>query len=392
MDKTDIKRLLEKFDAGQCTAEEIASLESWYLQWRVEEPMDLLEADADRAVDRIWDRLQADEIQVDEIKKRSLRLWPKIAAAASIIVCLFAATYFYQNRIRVTDQLVKNDVPAGGNKAYLILGNGQRITLTDAANGALAKEAGVQVNKSADGQLTYTISDRGADVSGHPVYNTIETPKGGKYQVRLPDGTNVWLNAASKLKFPASFANLKERKVELNGEAYFEVAHNKSQPFIVKTHQQEVKVLGTHFNVNSYDDEGATKTTLLEGAVLVSRNGKTTGLKEGQDCAHLKPGEQCTLNQFIEVTDADVEMAIAWKDGNFLFNDLDLQSIMKQLARWYDVGVDYSNMPRDRIFTGFISRDVNLSKVLKMLEVTGGIKFGIQDKTIKIMNLKTTPM
>nr|WP_199081150.1 FecR family protein [Pedobacter sp. ASV19] len=378
MNKQELKTLLEKFDAGQCTPEEIGLLESWYLVWLSEETIDFEEAEAERRVDQIWDRLKLDV----EIKKK-IMFWPRIAAAAVLLLSLSLGLYFYQSHSIVRKQeLVQQDVAPGGNKAYLTLADGKKITLTDVANGELAKQAGVAIRKSADGQLIYQLSDRGA-ANDKPAYNTIETPNGGQYQVILPDGTKVWLNAASVLKFPSSFAGLKERSVDLSGEGYFEVSHNAKQPFIVKSRQQEVLVLGTHFNINSYTGE-TTITTLLKGAVMVRRSGKIANPLEGKDFAVLKPGEQSELKEKITISPADLEMATAWKDGLFIFNKTKLQNILMQLSRWYNVHVDYSDVPKDRALSGTIKRESNLSSVLKMLYETSRINFIIEENTIKM--------
>jgi transmembrane sensor len=385
MNKEELKSLLEKFDAGHCTAEEVGMLENWYLQWRTDEEIDLADAEAEQRIDHIWSRLDEEP----KVQKTPLRLWPRFAAAAVILITLSSGLFFYLHRGGSTPAMIaKQDVPAGGNKAYLTLADGKRIVLNNAANGQLAKETGVAISKSAEGQLVYTLSDQSIARNAKPIYNKIETPKGGQYQIVLPDGTKVWLNSASSLRFPATFTNVKTREVELSGEAYFEVAHNKKLPFIVKTARQELSVLGTHFNLSSYADEEVTKTTLLQGAVLIHRLGDIVNPVEGKDFAVLKPGQQATLRKTIQTGPADIEMATAWKEGNFLFNALDLKSILRQLSRWYDVEVDYSHVPENRFFTGFISRSVNLSKVLEMLEKTGGMEFEIDHKTIKVINLK----
>lgn len=383
MNKQELKALLEKFEADKCTAEEIGMLESWYLQWKTEETIDIDQAEAEQRVDHIWDRLES-----VEIKKGRFKLWPRLIAAAVVLIALSSVLYFYFNQpVAAPQDPIVQDVPAGGNKAYLTLADGKRITLTDAANGELAHQTGVKITKSKDGQLIYSVSKGDGVEKADKAYNKVETPKGGQYQVYLPDGTKVWLNAASSLRFPSAFKGLKERLVELDGEAYFEVAHNRKQPFIVKTAKQEITVLGTHFNISSYTDEEMVKTTLLQGAVLINRlkNTPSEGV-EGKDFVVLKPGQQCILGKAFHVSEADVEMAVSWKDGNFMFNNLDLQSIMKQLSRWYIVDVDYSNMPNNRVFTGFIARSENLSKVLGMLYEVGGIKFKLENKTIKIAN------
>lgn len=310
--------------------------------------------------------------------KKIFRLWPRIAAAASVILCLGIGAYFYLHSSPNTNQITRNqkqDVAPGGNRAYLTLANGKRITLTDARNGMLAKQAGVTITKTANGQVEYSISHNNHNSGATDEYNTIETPKGGEYEVKLPDGTDVWLNAASSLKYPASFAAHKERKVELHGEAYFEVAKDKSHPFIVSTAKQEVKVLGTHFNINSYTDEPSTKTTLLEGSVQL--NGTTI----------LKPGEQASLSTSgaIDVTEVNVNKAIAWKNGKFVFTSESIESIMRKLARWYNVEVVYEDDFTDQPFTGSISRSDNISKILDKITFTQAVHFKIEGRRITVM-------
>jgi transmembrane sensor len=219
MNKEELKSLLEKFDAGHCTAEEVGMLESWYLQWRTDEEIDLADAEAEQRIDHIWSRLDEEP----KVQKTPLRLWPRFAAAAVILITLSSGLFFYLHRGGSTPAMIaKQDVPAGGNKAYLTLADGKRIVLNNAANGQLAKETGVAISKSAEGQLVYTLSDQSIARNAKPIYNKIETPKGGQYQIVLPDGTKVWLNSASSLRFPATFTNVKTREVELSGEAYFE--------------------------------------------------------------------------------------------------------------------------------------------------------------------------
>lgn len=389
MNKEEFRDLVRKVSDGEATETEVSLYNRYYAAYQQEGEMWDEEKMGDKG--RIYARLKQRIYQqiapavIIPFWKRRLRM----ASAAAVLLLFSAGLLFYLNtRNDVESELASHDVAPGGNKAVLTLGNGTRIALTDAVNGELARQSGISVKKAKDGQLVYTMME--SSVPGDPaqtagIYNTVSTPMGGQYQISLPDGTRVWLNAASSLKFPASFANLKERRVELVGEGYFEVSHNKRLPFIVKTEKQEVLVLGTHFNINSYSDETATRTTLLQGAVLVRRLGPGSE-KGNRDFVVIKPGQQCALGKQIGVEDADVEMVTAWKDGNFLFNHTDLPNIMKQLARWYNVHVDYSNVPANRFFTGFISRDVNLSKVLKMLEETGRIKFKVTHNNIKIIN------
>jgi transmembrane sensor len=222
--------------------------------------------------------------------------------------------------------------------------------------------------------LSYnTLKNKSSEV----VYNTISTPRGGQYQLMLADGSKVWLNAASSLRFPASFVG-KERKVELLGEAYFEVAKNAKMPFKVKVNGMEVEVLGTHFNINSYENESTIRTTLLEGSVKINKNNSSSLLKPGQQAQMNKAGEIKIIN------DADVEEAIAWKEGKFQFDRADIHDIMRQLTRWYDVDVEYKGTVSSH-FGGTISRDVNLSQVLNMLHLTGEVKFQVEDRKVVVM-------
>ena len=293
-------------------------------------------------------------------------LWPKLVAAASILIAIFAGFYFYSGTGHTLNSIAtastKHDAAPGGNKATLTLSDGSQISLTDAGNGQLAEQSGVRITKNADGQLVYSIvpSD-----TKELAYNTISTPRGGVYQINLPDGTSVWLNAASSIKFPTTFAHLSQRQVELRGEAYFEVAKNKKLPFIVSTGQQQVEVLGTHFNINSYEDEEEVKTTLLEGSVKVSAG----------NVMFLKPGQQATSSVRsggkVKVGPANIEQAMAWKNGFFHFEKENLHSVLRQLARWYDVEVVYQIDRPDDEFVGDIPRGVKLSEVLKILEFEG---------------------
>lgn len=323
------------------------------------------------------------------------KIWQMVAAAV-IFIAVSVAISFYINRDvnqRLKDELSKNDILPGGNHAILTLSNGEKITLANAANGKLAEQAGVTITKTADGQLVYdaletkdVVLNDVAELEGK--YNTIETPAGGEYQVNLPDGTKVWLNAASSLKFPASFSKKGKRKVELKGEAYFEVAHLNKQPFVVKTDRQEVEVLGTHFNVNCYENEPFTKTTLLEGRVRVTalsavNQSKTRELKNE---IMLRPGEESLLTQSqIMVKNADLETVMAWKNGSFIFKDESLYSIMRKIERWYGLEVVYKGDFTGRTFEGSISRFKNVSELLRKFEFTRNIHFKIEGRRITVM-------
>ena len=329
------------------------------------------------------------EARLDAVDARTpktahiISIWYKLVAAAMVVAVLSAGLYFYNNKAQVQSEFAKKhqaepaDALPGSNIAILTLADGSRISLDDAVNGEIAQQAGIHVTKTADGQLEYRISSLSAAAGTKNLYNTISTPRGGQYRINLPDGSKVWLNAASSLKYPVTFEG-DERKVELTGEAYFEIAHNKSKPFRVESRNQVVEVFGTEFNINSYSNEPVIKTTLLNGSVKVTQT-------QNMSSKFLQPGQESINNAAgnLTVGPADVTQAVSWKNGNFLFNDMDLVNILRQLERWYDVDVDYSNMPETH-YNGNISRKVNLSRVLKMLEVTGPVKFKIEGKVVRI--------
>ena len=310
---------------------------------------------------------EADELDFNRSQQPRF-LWPKAVAAAAAVVLMVLSVggYFYsQNRsIETENRLSVNthDVDPGGNKATLTLADGSKISLTDANNGELAKQSGVKISKSKNGELVYSVI---ASDATPLAYNTISTPKGGVYQVNLPDGTKVWLNAASSIKFPTTFAQLSQRKVELEGEAYFEVAKNKKVPFVVSTGGQQVQVLGTHFNISSYSDEGELKTTLLEGSVKVI----------AANTIVLKPGQQSNLKRNgsgdLKVSTANITQVMAWKNGFFHFEKENLHEVMRQLSRWYDIEVIYEVDRHDDEFMGDIPRGIKLSEALKILSFEG---------------------
>lgn len=378
-----LEELARKWKDGSITAAERVEFNEWYDAFDDTE----LEAVSAESVGQLRSRLYANIRRAENIMSdsaaqvqplKTFKLWYRMAAAAVILVLLSAGLYFYTStRPSETNQYaVQDDVKPGGAKAVLTLADGRSIILTDAADGKLAEQSGIGVTKTKDGQLVYQFDDAGPGHEGAAQYNTISTPKGGKYQVNLPDGTQVWLNAASVIKFPVTFASLKERKVELQGEAYFEVFKDKHKPFKVVSGRQEVEVLGTHFNINTYQNEGVSKTTLLEGSVKLH-------VADASDVT-LKPGEQSVVGvSNVAVHKVNTDQVVAWKNGNFQFNDESLISIMKQLERWYDVEVDYSTVP-DTHYEGFISRNVNLSQVLNMMEITGNLKFKIKGKVISV--------
>lgn len=306
--------------------------------------------------------------------------WYRYAAAALAFITVSAGLYLYTISSRPDfkkehGSAYVNSIPAATNKATLTLANGSTINLDQASNGEIAEQSGVTVRKTGDGKLVYEISKAAIATAG---FNTIATPRGGLYQVNLPDGTRVWLNAASSLKYPAAF-NGKERRVELSGEAYFEVA-KKKVPFLVKTAMQQVEVLGTHFNINAYTDEAKTKTTLFEGAVRVSIADKQTPRSLNEQI--LAPGQQSAVgNNRLNVSVVDLDEALAWKNGYFQFNEENLVNIMKQLSRWYDIDVVFEGKPSQELFLLKVPRTLGLSDVLKIL-ATNGINFKIEGRTL----------
>lgn len=370
--KKDIKEILEKVSSGNASAEEEAVARLWLHQLHQNEEAGLSEEELNEVSEEMWASLEKNR-KPSAVKTG--KLWPYIAAAASVVLVAGMGLYFYSQQSAApvkAPQQYSNDVPAGSNKAYLTLADGKKILLTNATNGMLAEEGGVKITKTADGQLVYTIADEGKQSVGK--YNRIETPVGGQYELQLPDGTRVWLNAASSLKYPASFSSLKQRSVELTGEAYFEVAKDKTKPFLVKSKGQEVEVLGTHFEVNAYPDEQSIRTTLIEGSVKL--NGQLT----------LKPGQQSVLNDGkFNVKEVNANDAADWKNGEFVFNNEPLTSILKKAARWYGVEIVYTNeLARIPTFTGSVSRSENISSVLNMLEETSNVRFSIAGKQIRV--------
>jgi len=254
-----------------------------------------------------------------------------------------------------------NYIEPGGDKAFLTLENGVKIALNDMGSGTIVNQSGIKITKTQDGQLIYEIVD--ADEGSEEIsFNTIETPKGGQYQLILPDKSHVWLNAASSLRYPTRF-NGKERRVELKGEAYFEIARNEDKPFKVETHNQVVEVLGTHFNINSYEDEPETRTTLVEGLVKVSK-------RFSNESTLLAPGEQTILSPggLNKVQNANLDEATAWKNMLFQFENVEIDVLMRQISRWYDVAIEYEGaVPQVRL-TGKIHRNTtDASKIFSIL-------------------------
>lgn len=381
MQNKEAKELLSKYSNGDCNDAEITLLESWYLDYKEDEaPAELSIEEVMQAKAEVWARLP-----IHAKEKPIWRLWRPVAIAASVLLCVTAGILIFksgQNLVRKANQNETAQIVPGGNNAVLTLADGSKIFLNNAANGKLASQSGIVITKTKDGQLVYSITETSGAAgskSSTTALNTISTPRGGQYQVNLPDGTRVWLNAASSLTYPAAFT-AKERKVELNGEAYFEVSHDKNKPFKVTSSRQVVEVLGTNFNMSAYASDEQEKTTLLVGKVRVK-------MQQGDGEAVLRPGEQAVLenNQSFKVFAVNTEDAVAWKNNAFVFNNEELGSILKKIARWYDVEVICPPEMEHMIFSGSVSRDKSITQALRIMELTQTVHFKIDGRRITVM-------
>lgn len=359
MEKQKIKELFHKYAAGQCSDAEKVLVEQFYERLTASSSDDaFIDEFIQNDINEIYKHLPIRH------KNTRSRFWPQIAAAAILLIFMSIGFYFYnrttnsvsQDRIHLQVSSDTADILPGSDKAILHLSDGSTIRLDDTKEGSITKQEGIKIIKN-EGLLVYN-KEISAEIARS---NTLSTPKGGQYKVILADGTKVWLNAASSITYPTSFLG-KERKVMLEGEAYFEVAKNKDQPFKVVTKQQELEVLGTNFNVNSYSDEPDIKTTLLSGSVKVSDN-------NNKQSTLLKPGEQSTLkkNGNIHVSSINTENVIAWKSGLFQFHDSDIQQAMRQLARWYDIDIEFEGLIPNIKLWGEVHRNANAKEALEVL-------------------------
>jgi len=380
MQRMNAEDLFVKYQAGRCSPEEQAVVENWLTFGEVTE-LDLSEAELEQDLNELSARIAG-------IPVKHRVMWPRIAGvAAAAVAMIVLGVWFFGGGLQRQDgvgnrtgldELAANDIAPGRNGATITLGNGKVIELSAQKTGVVVGDAVRYSDGSAVGATALTSSDQMA-AGGKAQDLTASTGRGQTYQFVLADGTKVWLNADSKISFPNQFNGV-ERKILLDGEGYFEVAKDKAHPFIVESKGQRVAVLGTHFNINSYADEAAVKTTLVEGSVSVSL---LDGRKQSQI---LKPGQQSVLlADRIRVQDIDAPDMVAWKDGVFIFNDESLQEVMRKIARWYNVEVVYEGVNLDKRFGGSVSRYDNVSKVLKKLEQTGGIHFKIEGRRITAM-------
>ena len=391
--QTNIELLLKKYIANDCTASEVEALIDIFRSGDKKELIELLvhehlvneatdELIFKAEVDRVYTRLDLSntEAQAMRIQPRRFPAYFKVAAAIIVIVLSAVVLYFLFSSNKKNTPVIAalQDVAPGSNKAILVLSDGKQVVLNDIGVGNITEDGGAIIKKSAAGQVAYYSTD---NLQNHKAINTIKTPMGGQYQVVLPDGSKVRLNAASSITYPATF-NSDERRVTLTGEGYFEIArltkNNRKVPFIVETGKQRIEVLGTRFNVNAYDDEKGITTTLVEGKVKVTTENETV---------ILKPNQELKLrDESITMHKVDVETVIDWTNGDFNFVDEDMKSVMRKIARWYNVEVVYDSDIPDANLSALISRDRNLSEVLRMLELSGEAQFNIENGTVHISN------
>ncbi|AXB58698.1 FecR family protein [Flavobacterium fluviale] len=375
MNETEILALLKKYQKGTLSNEESDKLDAWYLNKASRSNLQLSEYELEDSYNYLQSNLPLEK------DKKVISLWPRIAVAASIAVLLGSGIFYFtkpkQQNIEVAAK--PQEIAPGGTRGILTLSNGKQIVLSAiSGKDTIAKEGDdqeVTIKMGANGVITYVINPNADNSKNDPdSFNTLSTPTGGQYNIVLADGTKVYLNTVSSIKYPTQF-NGDQRIVELEGEAYFEVAKNKNKPFIVKSGSQSIEVLGTHFNVHAYTNESVVKTTLLEGSVAVSyKNQKSI----------LKPGQQSSISDNfskIKIKEVDTEAAVAWKNGRFKFDNADLKTVMKQLERWYGIKVEYRGDVSDVRFNGGTFMNKNLSEVLKVLELSN-IKFKVEGKTI----------
>ena len=375
-------QLLKKYLSGIASAEETARVDKWYRE--TQKTLDDEDQDINSA-DEIKQRIYNNILSVIEQESKPVPFYRNIffrfTAVAAAIVLFGVSLYFLwpssikqQNKTVATKPVLKNDVaPPLNNKAVLTLGDGTKINIDSAGNGVFAKQGSVNVIKQKDGQIVYKGN------ANTVTYNTITVPKGSKpLRLNLADGSEVWLNVASSIVYPTAFTG-HERKVVITGEAYFEIAKNVAKPFIVQqaNSDMQVRVLGTHFNVNTYDDEFAIKVTLLEGALDVSKS---------NDHVMLSPGQQAQVyvSTIRKSNDVDLNEVMSWKNGTFYFDGADIKTIMRQVEKWYDVDVEYKDDVRYS-FVANISRDVNASQLFKILELTNLVHFKIEGNKITVM-------
>ncbi|MEZ2336438.1 FecR family protein [Mucilaginibacter sp. RCC_168] len=379
-----IWELARKWQDDSITEDERKEFNDWYKSFDDTGMPDLLGDSPEALKERMLRSVMKMKSNSDRAAAQTTFFSYRVAAAAIVLLCLSVGAYlFLRPSIKYSAHkiaVIKTDASPGRNKAILTLSNGEKIDLDQAQSGILAREKSAIVKKTKDGRLAYNNTALGAGPNnGEMLYNTVTTPRAGQYQITLSDGSDVWLNACSSISFPLAFGE-NERQVKISGEVYFEVKKNKHLPFRVISNNQIVEVLGTHFNINAYVDESVVTTTLLEGSVKISQLNQPSA-------KFLKPGQQSIIQPGkapINIQQVDTEIAVAWKNGYFRFEHADLQSLMRQFSRWYDVDVSYEGAISDDFFEGQIPRSSKLSEALKILEL-GDVHFKIKDKKLIVL-------
>ncbi|RZF58443.1 FecR family protein [Sphingobacterium corticibacterium] len=376
--KEEYIKLYEKYIAGHCSAEELSQLQDYQDKFQLEETIWDEEAMGDKAdvKARLYARLHR-EMQTDNDNQatywKSMRKWWGYAAAAILLVIGGLYWLVADKDTSFVDKTETIVIAPGGDNAILVLDDGTEVSLNELHLGNVTINGKVWANKAGEGELRY-----GEMAEGEIRYHTIRTPRGGQYQVILADGTKVWLNASSSIRFPTAFIGT-ERLVEIEGEVFFDVQKDTEKPFVVKSDNQEITVLGTQFNVMAYPDEEGVKTSLIEGKVAVDIAGSSYTLRPGERSVYDKTKRQVTKETF------DPEEILAWQEGYFMFNEESIEHVMRKIARWYDVEVEYKGNMKGKLFSGTVSRFGQVDEVLDMLELTGTVTFKIEGRRILVM-------
>lgn len=385
MTKEQYIYLFEKHQYGLCTPGEIELLKYYHDEFELKDlPWQEEMGEKPETGNEIFSNIQKDIGQI--YHPVTISFWGKYkmisaVAATLIFIALGSYLFLFSNKqantpvTKIQQHPLKYDGAPGSNKAILTLANGKTIVLDSVHNGIIANEGSTDISKLDDGSIAYNESKI---LTGDVMYNLLSTPRGGQYRLMLPDGSLVWLNAASSIRYPTRFSG-NERDVEITGEAYFEVAKDPLRPFQVSTAGMRVQVLGTHFNINAYSDEPSVKTTLLEGVVKISTYDGSSVLKPGQQA-------QLSKNMGLKIfNDVDINDVVAWKNGYISFKSADIKTIMRQISRWYNIDVEYDGNITERSFTGEISRSSNLSELLKILQESN-IHFKLEGKKLIVMS------
>jgi len=380
MNPVEARKLIDKYLKGECSPQEKAMLERFYQTEASRRQHAVEEFDVEKKRAEIWGAIEEQTLKEKGNRRYSLR---PMLAAASVLLIFAISIWFYTGSDKKDVQTARTEDQKKAEqsieqKVMLTLTDGTTISLDQAGNTPLPRQAGSEVITKSDGSIEYKNNGSASSDDVKSAYNTLTTPRGASYHLTLSDGSHVWLNSASSITFPAAFVG-NERRVKISGEVYFEIAKNREKPFLVSSGDQTVRVLGTHFNVLAYAGESAIVTTLLEGSVQVVKTGSQVTLKPGQAATnHVNSGS-------FKVATVNAQDAIAWKQGYFIFHNEDLESIMNKIARWYDVDVEFRDDIRNKRFWGTYSQKKTLDDLLKALEQTGDVHFKTDGRRITVM-------